>query len=636
MITPALLLTTAALASDPASYPLTAELDLPQATMLRLDLDAAWLAQCPDPGSYLLLDASGAEVPFAARSSDEGADWRHEALSWEPVRVDRGWAWRVNRPASGEPAQALRLAKLPPGSVVELTIQPIGAGGTPQQAVLWNLPGSGAGTRLELPLSGGASAGPWTVRATWAEGAGWMRVGRDLGFEAVIAQPWTVEPATVTVPLEGPLSSSATSSDWLLRLPRAGLPVRGLGLSVDDPLFARGLTVLQAEGPERLEVVARQDIERLNYGEAWVDNSRVALRTDAPAELVLRSDDGRSAPLRIRAAELTLRGQALIVPEVPGGHYTLLGCGPPAPGYDLERLEDRLAEIEPISVQAPGPGPHPGWVPASAGEGLLEAGPELAQDGLRWRRTVTGPPGLVRLPLDDHILAATRPGNPDLRFVDDQGRQLPYLLRQDPLGQARRALEQQREEQGARSVITLPMDPSGLPALRLVLHSERTRFQRSVQVFDGPADSGVLLARAGWTGAEEGESRLVLELSARLGAQLTVVVDNGDNPPLPIDEVELITRSASAWLALPATGGVAAVYGHDELPAPRYDLQLLREQVLTQPVQPASLGAPEVLEPPPPEPPRKGLLLVAVAVLTALLLALIVRLVKTPEEPSLS
>jgi hypothetical protein len=234
------------------------------------------------------------------------------------------------------------------------------------------------------------------------------------------------------------------------------------------------------------------------------------------------------------------------------------------------------------------------------------------------------------------VLAATRTGIPDLRFVDAQGRQLPYLLRQDPLGQSKRELQRHREEQGAKSVITVPLDPAGLPALRLVLHSERTNFQRQVQVFDGPIDSGILLARSAWDGAEEGPSRLVVDLSSQLGAQLTIVVDNGDNPPLPLDGIELITRGASAWLALPASGGVMAAYGHATLAAPRYDLQLLREQVLTQPVQQASLGTPSILEPPPAEPPKKGLLLAAVAVLTALLLALIVRLVKTPEEPVLS
>ena len=636
MITPTLLVLAAALASDPASYPLAAELELPQAAMLRLDLGADWLAQCPDPGSYLLLDTDGHEVPFAARSSDEGADWRREALSWEPVRVDRGWAWRVQPPASGEPAHALRLNKLPRGLVVEVTLKPLKGAGSPVSSVLWNLPDSGAGTRMELPLDAAGAEGPWLVRVTWSEGAGWMRAGRDLGIEALVAQPWTVEPTSISLQPEGPVTSSATTSDWLLRLPRSGLPLRGIDLDIADPIFARELTVLQAESTERLSAVTRRDIQRISFGEAWVDASRVAFAVEAPEELVLRSDDGRSSPLQIRGATLALRGQALIVPELEGGAYTLLGCGPRAPGYDLERLEDRLAEIEPLQVEAAIPQAHSGWVPASAGEGLLEAGPELALDGFRWQRPVTGPTGLVRVPLDDTILAATRAGVPDLRFVDSQGHQLPYLLREDPLGQSHRALEQQREEDGAQSTITVPLEPAGLPALRLVLHSERTNFQRQVQVWDGPPGTGIVLARSNWVGADEGESRLVLDLSSQLGSVLTIVVDNGDNPPLPIDDVELITRSAAAWLALPAVGGVSVVYGHGQLPAPRYDLQLLREQVLTQPVQHAVLGTPSVLEAPPPEPPKKGLLLAAVAVLTALLLGLIVRLVKTPEEPQLS
>jgi hypothetical protein len=67
-----LLLAGTAVASDPASYPLAAEFELPEAEILRLDLGVEWLSQCPDPSSYLLLDEGGSEIPFAARSSDEG------------------------------------------------------------------------------------------------------------------------------------------------------------------------------------------------------------------------------------------------------------------------------------------------------------------------------------------------------------------------------------------------------------------------------------------------------------------------------------------------------------------------------------------------------------------------------------
>ena len=632
MIPTALLLALPILAAEPANYPLAASLELPSAATMRLDLGAEWLTHCPEPDSYMLLDSEGVEVPFAARSSDEGADWRREALSWEPVRSARGWAWMVQPPATGEPSHALRLTKLPRGSVVEVTVQPVDGGEPLQRAVLWNLPDTGAGTRMELPLGLAGAEGPWLVRAVWSEGAGWMRVGRDLGFEAIVARPWTVETVELSVQPEGPVISGPTTSDWQLGLPRAGLPLRGLELEIADPLFSRQLTLLEPSAGGQLDPVARGGLERLNYGEAWVDATGLTLTRRAPITLLMRLDDGRSAPLDVRSATVTLRGQALVVPGVAGGSYTLLGCGPSAAGYDLERLDDRLVEQPAQRVEAPAPEAHAAWVPASVGEGLLAAGPALDRSGFRWERTVTGPAGLVRVALDDHILANTRRGQPDLRFVDAEGRQLPFLLQDEPMGRRQVGLVPERQEFGSQSQLAIALPHAGLPARSLVLRSERTRFHREVTVYDGPATGGMRLTGATWQGVEEGESRLILPLDRPLSRQLTVVVDNGDNPPRPIEAIELITRGASAWLALPASSGASVLYGHGELAHPSYDLQLLRERVLTQPVQPASLGVAQELAPLPTEPPRKGLLLAAVALLSALLLGLIVRLMRSPQE----
>ena len=634
MIAPTLMFAAAlpALGAEPASYPLAAELELPEAATLRLDLGADWLARCPDPSSYMLLDNAGQEVPFAGRSSDEGADWRREALRWEPVRSDRGWAWKVQPPTSGEPAHALRFSKLPWGAVVEVTVQGVGDERPATRAVLWNLPDTGAGTRMELPLDRTGHDGPWMVRAVWSEGAGWMRVGRDLGFEAVVAQPWTVNTVDLEVAPQGPVISGATTSDWQLSLPRAGLPLRGLALEVADPLFSRELTLLEATPSGRLDRVGRGELERLNYGESWVDKTSLALHHSAASELLLRLDDGRSAPLQLRGATITLRGQALVVPGVSGGSYTLLGCGPVGPGYDLERLDDRLAELPAQQVSAPAPGAHSDWVPATAGLGLLAAGPELDREGFRWERPVLGATGLVRVPLDDHVLAITRLGQPDLRFVDAQGRQLPFLLHDEPMGRLQPDLTPVRSEQGAESHLVLALPQASLPALALVLRSDRTLFERQVTVYDGAVQDGHTLAQATWKGAEEGESRLVLNLDDRLEKKITVVIHNGDNPSLPVESVELVTRASSAWLALPEDGGATLVYGHGTIARPSYDLALLRERVLTQPVEPASLGQPVALAPAPKEPPKKGLLLVAVATMSAFLLGLIIRFMKSPDD----
>jgi hypothetical protein len=620
-----LLLAGTAVASDPASYPLAAEFELPEAEILRLDLGVEWLSQCPDPSSYLLLDEGGSEIPFAARSSDEGDDWRRERLRWEPLRRQGAPLWKVHPPASGEPVHALRVAGLPRGAVMELSVEAIGMKEPMVQGLLWNLPDSGAGTQLELPLGEAHGAGPWMVRARWSEGAGWVREGTDMGFEAVIAQPWTVETAALELIPEGAVPTGVSSSARLLRLPRAGLPLRGLELEVADPLFHREVE-LRGDDARGL---GSGTIRRIEMAELAVGSTAVDLRAVAPSELVIHMDDGRSAPLSVTGVELALRGQALVVPMVAPGRYTLLGCGPAAADYDLEQLEARLAELDPVRATAPLPAAHAAWVPASAGAGLLAPGPALEVQGFGWQRQIRGPAGLVRLPLDAQLLANTQPGQPDLRFVDEQGRQLPYLRRADPTGVLLPDRPSVREERGATSVVTLALDQAGQPVSSLVLRSDQGLFRRQVRVRDGAGGSA--LASASWQGVEEGESRLVLELVRRVQGPLLVEIDNGDNPPLTLGSVDLVVPSVSAWLALPA-GGASAIYGQSGLSGPSYDLQLLRARVLSQPVGEAELGAPTMLTEPPRDPPRKILLLAAVAALSLLLLGLIVRLMKSPEE----
>jgi hypothetical protein len=632
MIATVLLVAGLAGAADPASYPLAAALELPEADTLRLDLGAEWLDRCHDPDGYLLLDDQGREVPFAARSSDASDAPRREILRWEPVRADRGWAWRVQGPASGEEARALRLSALPRGSVVEVWIAPVGASDRGERHVLWNLPETGAGTRLELPLPAGAERGPWLIRATWSEGAGWMRAGRDLGFEAEVARPWTVETVSIELPFEGPVRSSSHGSDWLIGLPSPGLPLRGLDLEIADPLFSRPVTVMHSGLGAEPRAMHSGSIERLNFGEAWVDSTHLPLRGSADLNLLLRMEDGRNESLNLQAVRIDVPGQALLVPQVQAGRYTLLGCGPAGEAYDLERLDERLAEIPTQRVQAPAPTTHEAWEAASVGRGLLAPGPAVDRDGFHWERRVKGPAGLVQLPLDNHVLAHTRRGQPDLRFLDDQGRQLPYLLAQEPMGRVQVGLTTQRSEQSAESHLVLTLPVRGLPARALLLNSERGLFEREVEIWNGAPSEGRRLAHSSWRSADDGPSRLLVPIDARLASTLTVVIDNGDNPPLPLEPIELITHTASAWLGLPAEGSVRAVYGHEAVAAPSYDLALLRKQVLEQPVGFAELDGPLALSPMKASSDKRRLPLLSVIVLAALLLGLIVRLARPTKE----
>jgi len=626
-----LLLSTAIGATDPSAYPLEAGLELPAAEILRLDLPVEWLERCPDGGTYLLLDAEGRALPFAARDSDTHPSPRRVALEWEPIDTNDAWGWKVEAPPGRAPATALRLADLPVGGVGVVEVAAWGRDEVLRQ-VVWNLPETGAGVQEDVPLDAARAVGPWRVRLRWAEGLPWPRLGRDYGWEAVLSEPWGVD----TVPLEvdiGPaVPSGETQSDRQLHLPRAGLPLRGLTLGISDPLFSRQASLLGAEGPVADLSLGSGLLERERYDALPVERVRLDLSARSPAESILRVEDGRSEPLAIERATVDLRGLALLVPNVAAGGHRLLGCGPEAAAYDLERLEERLASIAPTRAIAPAPAANPAWQAASAGAGLLAAGPALDEDGFRWARPVLGAPGLVRVPLDEAVLAGTRPGLPDLRFVDAAGRQLPYLLREEATGRVIAGVLTGREERGATSRLQLTLPAADLPVRALVLSTDRDHFRRDLRVLAGPREGAAILAVADWLGADAGESRLVLPLDGRVPADPVITMDNADNPPLPVGGVSLILPSIQAWLALPPEGGVRALYGHPGIAAPSYDVELLRRRVLTQPVEAASLGAAAELAPPPRE-HGKGLVLATVAGLALLLFGLIARLLKSQEAP---
>ncbi|MFH1464354.1 MAG: hypothetical protein ABIO70_08195 [Pseudomonadota bacterium] len=505
---PLLLLVAAHGATDPAAYPLQAELDLPAADILRLDLPVDWVARCPDGGTYLLLDAAGRALPFAARDSDSRAAPRRATLRWEPIPTGDAWGWRVEAPPGGEEADALRLANLPRGGVGVVEVAAWGSDAFARQ-VVWNLPDTGAGVQDEVPLDAARAHGPWRVRLRWAEGLPWPRLGRDYGFQALLSEPWGVDTVPLEVALGPAVPSGETRSDRQLRLPRAGLPLRGLTLGISDPLFSRQALLLGAEGPEADISLGSGLLERERYGSLPVDLTRLALSTRSPAESILRVEDGRSEPLIIDSATVDLRGLALLVPGVEAGGYRLLGCGPEAPAYDLERLEERLAVVAPVRAAATAPVANPVWEAASVGAGLLAAGPALEADGFRWARPVTGGPGLVRVPLDEAVLAATRSGLPDLRFVDAAGHQLPFLLREEATGRVLTGLGAGREERGAESRLQLSMPAGDLPIRALVLTSDRDHFVRDLRLLQGPREGARPILETRWIGAEEGQSRLV-------------------------------------------------------------------------------------------------------------------------------
>lgn len=627
-------------AEDPGRWPVAGEVMLPAGDLVRIDLDGTWVSRCPDPSTYLLLDSQERALPFAWVTSDDAPPARTEPLLWEPEAQAIGWTYRIQPPHRQVPVKALRIRRLPEGLVARVRLE-----GAPEPVLVWNLPGTGAGQKLDIELPAPLARGPWKLEVLQVAGQAvwWARPGW-LDFDAVFDDPRSVWPVEVPLVLGDSIPSGATTSDLAVTLPRAGLPVRDLALAVaSEPsatsrpgapsLFSRPVQVVDSSDPGQERVLAGTTLQRITNGDLPVESTTVALSSTgtAPESLLLRFEDGRSEPLPVTSVTAHLRGAALLVPAPGAGKARILGCGASKGAYDIQSLKEELERWEGVRTAPGEPAPNPGWsIQASTGS-VGAPGAPVDLEGFRFSFPLTAPAGLVRLDLPSGVLARGRSALEDLRVVDGQDRQVPFLVERRRAGRFLPGVAESRQEDGSvtRIHLTLPLgtdgtDPGSLPLTALVLRTERGTFRRQVRVAEGTRGERIL-ASASWEETEEGPSRLVLPLGVRVGPDLVVQVENGDNVPLPLDPVRVVVPTASLRFVHPGEGPLRLLLGHETLAAPAYDLDFLRQAVLGGASSPASLGEASVLKVSP-KVSNRWVLLGAVGLFSVALLVLIVRL----------
>jgi hypothetical protein len=611
----------------------------PGGGLVRVDLSPDWIAACPDGTTYRLVQESGAEIPFAVRTSDDTSQPRTFDLKWTPSDAGIGWRYEIEAPRRPVTLRALRIRDLPEGVVAHLhLVTPGGA----TDSLVWRLSGTGAGVHLDVDLPPALAVGPWTATLDVVDGSPLFRRSPLIDFSALLADPAAVDPVDLVVATGAPVPDEDDASRLAIGLPRPGLPLRGLHLDVADETFSRSVTVAGVEPGGAETTFQTSSVERLKRGGVTFGSTDLVLASDAPADVVLRLYDGLSEPLVIRGATVRLRGVSLLVPDAPAGRVRVFGCGKGGRTYDIQRLSGDLA-AEPFARAALSPpGRNPEWSLENVLGDLALPGPELAGRSFGAERDVLAaeqaPLGglegthLVRVPLDPEILSATRDDVGDLRVLDARGRQLPYLL--GPSGALRTldGVTENREERGTQSVVHVSLGRGGMPVQSVLIRSPRGDFSREVSL-RAASGHGLTWWQQTWTGASEGSSRLVVPLRRKMPERFSVVIENGDNPPLPLDSVEVTWKRWDLWTVIPAEGGVRVRYGSEDLTAPSYDIARLREYVLAQPAEAATLGQERTLDRAA-GPTHKTLVAGAIALLAVTMLVLVTRVVRARDSGS--
>jgi len=265
-----------------------------------------------------------------------------------------------------------------------------------------------------------------------------------------------------------------------------------------------------------------------------------------------------------------------------------------------------------------------------------------------------GRPGAVALLIDPLMLAHSRGPTEhfaDVRILDSSHRQVPYVVehRDNPMvvplvaERAELPKTQGFVKRSNWSSYRLRLPCANLPGSQIAIETGARVFQRGVQLaVVRPADRHSRTARMdiliattwGHLDAESAADALILPITPGDASELWLSIDEGDNSALPIAAVKLLLPSYWLRFYRPAGSSLLLVYGRSDLLAPRYDLALVSQDLLS-----ASATEVRPLAERQTRPARPALVTpvqfwIGLSIAVLVLLGLIVRLTRRRSDPA--
>ena len=619
----------------------------------------------PRPGGGLsdlrFFDASGREVPYLLVSNPpEEPVWKTaptlpiaptetDAQKTSGYEVDLGEALTIDR---------FRVDEMTPPFLKRVRLE--GSGDRAHWTLLvaegtvFDLPDEQL-RQTELPFTSGAFR---YVRLTWDD----TRSGRlprpalaSVRRVRVVMTP----PALITPLVFERRASEPGRSHFRVRLPGARLPIVALDVDVGGSHLLREASVFEGRlvGGEMLPTrLGGGTLKRVVQGDLTAASLRVPIEAPVESQIDLVIDDGNNPPLEVRGVTAVFAQLPWIYFESTGdsvvaryGHPSLQ-----SPRYDLEAVRPSL-KIDATMNASWGEARlrPPSEVTATAAPPLPTSGAALDAGLFKYVRPITpGTAGLIAVALDPPVLAHSQGSPfPDVRVIDAGGRQVPYLVERasEPL-----AIDLPLEKLSTRppalqadrmlTVYRVKWPLERLPMPRLVLMTTARVFRRQVSVAiehqpdrnrRDPWLQTLALSEWGHADQESAAPALTLPLPGFDAKELLLIVDEGDNSPLPLGPARVLLPSYKLRLFREQGTELRLAYGRDDLSVPRYDLALLAPQLIGVAATDVALGAEQAPSAPSTSvlmSPRVfwGVLIAAVLIL----LALLVRLVRKSDVES--
>ncbi len=388
------------------------------------------------------------------------------------------------------------------------------------------------------------------------------------------------------------VSQTRVGTETTLVLTRPeGVSPEALRFATSTGAFVRDVTVEVPRGAAGSiwRVPGERVLERLDVGVPPIRTPTITVHVE----------DGDSPPLGELAVSAVLSRPALVYFQ--GADTLRLGGGRVrAAHYDLDALlgswaVDRALDgsTPPIEATLGAIARSPAWNEEPALAGLQRPGvPVPAGDhALTAPLEVTSATeGVSAFVLDAAVLGAARVDLADLRVVDAEGRQWPYLLRERaPLELPVTLGVAVRDGERSSYAISLPAPRVSASGLRLDPEAQLVSRDAEVNGTDGRGDPTEL-----WTGTlsryPDDPSPLFLGLGATPVTAMALEVVDGGDAPLGFRSATIVLPTQEVVLVAPP-GHYRVLVGDDDARPPTYEIEAIRGLLDTVPIDVATLGA---------------------------------------------
>lgn len=644
-----------------AMFPRRADVTVEGPGVSRLSLPPEVLSQVqPDLSDMRLLDGAGREIPFAIDGGGDAERWISTSVTPRVADFRREESRSELGPTLFTETTELLVPEPPPGGAWDLVFTPsqnefvarvrvdtVGTRVVVADAPLVKLRSLARDhDRVSLPANA-----PEVVRVTIESRDGFLSPRMELRSRSLGAEIDELEIPIAIARKERDLGASV----YVLERPR-GLVPGSLRIRTSTAVFDRPVAVWDEGAGRRESLLGSARIARVDAGGAVAEELEVELGPASGERLRVRITDGDSPALdRIDFTAVVRRPALLFFHDGSSARLVFGGGRVRPPSYDLAALAPypgetstgvRAAAQPLFSGSAAKPARLSGlrandaWLDTPSLGFAQRAGASIDSRRFSHRRELAVLPseaGLSRLRLGAEEAAVARADLADLRVVDADGRQWPFLLEPHAEREWRELPRPEPIRDGRRSIYTLVLPVTPLSPDQLEIDSPVPFFDRAVRV-KGMDEQGAerVLATSRLHRRAEDPRPVTIDIGSARVTALTIEVEDGDDAPIEL-EVRVRVPLHDLYLVAPKND-YTLLLGDPSGEAPRYELAHVRGVVLAAPSSTVDPGA---LEPNPRFKPRSrfaaadGLqagVWVALLAAVAILLALTVRLVRT-EEP---